>query len=142
MGFVNRLSRFRTGGEAKTRRMVVVAVTASRRNLVSHRFRRTLLPWLMIVPLLVHAADGCKLTRLVSVPITMDGLRPTVEAQINGSPALFMLDSGAFWSMLTPAAAKQYHVALGLQPHPRNVDPGSWRQHQCRGYLGEELHAR
>ena len=28
----------------------------------------------------------------------------SVEAQINGSPALFTLDSGAFWSMLTPAS--------------------------------------
>jgi len=44
------------------------------------------------VPLLAHAADGCKLNRTAALPITMDGLRPTVEAQINGSPALFTLE--------------------------------------------------
>src|SRR6266404_5216633 len=50
----------------------------------------------------------CKLARLVELPVTMDGARPTITAQINGTDALFALDSGAFWSMLTPAAAEQY----------------------------------
>jgi tetratricopeptide (TPR) repeat protein/predicted aspartyl protease len=76
------------------------------------QLRITLLSLLLAAPVLVHAADGCKLGRLVEVPITMDGLRPTVEAQINGSPALFTLDSGAFWSTLTPAAAQQYQLRL------------------------------
>src|SRR6202012_2077102 len=65
---------------------------------------------LLILPLLAHAADGCKLQRLASLPVTMDGLRPTVDAQINGSPALFTLDSGAFWSTLSPASAQQYQL--------------------------------
>ena len=71
-----------------------------------------LLSLLLVVPLLTHAADGCKLNRLAVLPVTMDGLRPTVEAQINGSPALFTLDSGAFWSMLSPASAQQYALRL------------------------------
>jgi tetratricopeptide (TPR) repeat protein/predicted aspartyl protease len=65
---------------------------------------------LLAVPLLAHAADGCKLNRLAVLPVTMSGLRPTVEAQINGRPALFTLDSGAFWSTLTPASAKEYEL--------------------------------
>ena len=84
-------------------------------NSVSHRSQRgnpLLLLLLLIVPLLAHAADDCKLNRLVVLPVAMDGLRPTVEAQINGSPALFTLDSGAFWSMLTPASAQQYQLRL------------------------------
>lgn len=72
----------------------------------------SLLSLLLIVPLLGHATGGCKLGQLASVPITMDGLRPTVESQINGSPALLALDSGAFWSMLTPAAAQQYQLRV------------------------------
>jgi tetratricopeptide (TPR) repeat protein/predicted aspartyl protease len=78
----------------------------------------TFLSLLLLVPLLAQAAGGCKLDRLVSVPITMDGLRPTVEGQINGSPALFVLDSGAFWSMLTPAAAQQYQLHLDYKRAP------------------------
>jgi tetratricopeptide (TPR) repeat protein/predicted aspartyl protease len=82
-------------------------------NSVSHRPQRgtpLILLLLLVVPLLAHAANNCKLNRLVVLPVTMDGLRPTVEAQINGVPALFTLDSGAFWSMLTPASAQQYQL--------------------------------
>jgi tetratricopeptide (TPR) repeat protein/predicted aspartyl protease len=87
---------------------------------VSHSPLRgtTLLSLLLIVPLLAHAADRCKLNRLAVVPITMNGLRPTVEAQINGSPVLFTLDSGAFWSMITPASAKQYQLRLDYDRVP------------------------
>jgi len=87
---------------------------------VSHRCLRgiTLLSLLLIVPLLAHPAERCKLNRLAVVPITMDGLRPTVEAQINGKPALFTLDSGAFWSMLSPASAQQYQLRLDYDRVP------------------------
>lgn len=77
-----------------------------------------LLSLLLVAPTLAHAADGCKLNRLAVVPVTMDGLRPTVEAQINGSPALFTLDSGAFWSMLSPASAQQYALRLDYKRVP------------------------
>jgi tetratricopeptide (TPR) repeat protein/predicted aspartyl protease len=88
---------------------------------VSHRPQRgttLLLSLLLVIPTLVHAAAGCKLNRLASLPVTMDGLRPTVEAQINGSPALFTLDSGAFWSMLSPASAQQYALRLDYNRVP------------------------
>jgi tetratricopeptide (TPR) repeat protein/predicted aspartyl protease len=88
---------------------------------VSHRPQRgntLLLSLLLVVPLLAHAADGCKLNRLAVLPVTMDGLRPTVEAQINGAPALFTLDSGAFWSMISPASARQYQLRLDYDRLP------------------------
>jgi tetratricopeptide (TPR) repeat protein len=90
-------------------------------NPVSHRLQRgttLLLSLLLVAPLLAHAADGCKLNRLAVLPVTMDGLRPTVEAQINGAPALFTLDSGAFWSMLSPASAQQYALRLDYNRVP------------------------
>jgi tetratricopeptide (TPR) repeat protein/predicted aspartyl protease len=82
---------------------------------VSHRSQSgttLLLSLLLVVPHLALAADKCKLNRLAVLPVTMDGLRPTVEAQINGTPALFTLDSGAFWSMISPASAQQYQLRL------------------------------
>ena len=82
---------------------------------MSHHPKRgttLLLSLLLVVPLLAHAADGCKLNRLAVLAVTMNGLRPTVEAQINGAPALFTLDSGAFWSTISPASAKQYQLRL------------------------------
>lgn len=44
------------------------------------------------------------------MPVTMNGLRPTLTAQINGVNALFTLDSGAWWSHISPAAAEQYQL--------------------------------
>jgi tetratricopeptide (TPR) repeat protein/predicted aspartyl protease len=87
---------------------------------VSHRHLRViaLASLILAVPFLAHAAGDCKLNRLAVLPVTMDGLRPTVAAQINGAPALFTLDSGAFWSSLTPASAQEYglHVDYGRFP--------------------------
>ncbi len=89
-------------------------------NSVVQRAQRgiALLSLLLIVPRLAHATGGCRLAQLASVPITMNGLRPTVEAQINGSPALLALDSGAFWSMLSPAAAQQYQLHVDFNRAP------------------------
>ena len=63
------------------------------------------------------SAGQCQLQRL-EVPITMNGLRPTLTARINGVDAVFMLDSGAFWSSLSPAAAEQYHLRLDANKLP------------------------
>jgi len=45
--------------------------------------------------------------RVVSV-----GLKPLVHAGINGTDALFLADSGAFFSLITPAAAAQFKLRL------------------------------
>lgn len=66
---------------------------------------------LLHLPLTVHAGQ-CTVTRLAELPVTMKGMRPTITAQINGKDALFTLDSGAFWSSLTPAAAQQYQLRV------------------------------
>lgn len=57
-------------------------------------------------------AGDCQLAKIAELPVTMDGLRPTTMAKINGEDALFAIDSGAFWSMLTPAAAAQYKLRV------------------------------
>jgi tetratricopeptide (TPR) repeat protein len=40
----------------------------------------------------------------------MSGLKPMVHAQINGQDVLLVVDSGAFFSLLTPAAAAQFQL--------------------------------
>lgn len=42
----------------------------------------------------------------------MEGMEPLVHAAINGQDALFVADSGAFFSMLTPAAAREFNLRL------------------------------
>ncbi|MBV8146425.1 MAG: aspartyl protease family protein, partial [Gammaproteobacteria bacterium] len=62
----------------------------------------------------VAAGEPCKLVRLAELPVTMEGMRPLVHASIDGKDAVFIADSGAFFSMLTPAAAREFN--LHLQP--------------------------
>lgn len=58
------------------------------------------------------AAEPCKLGRVAELPVTMENRQPLVHAAINGKDALFVADSGAFFSTLTPAAAKQFNLPL------------------------------
>jgi len=44
--------------------------------------------------------------------VTMEDMQPLVHAAINGKDALFIADSGAFFSMLSPAAAHQFNLTL------------------------------
>jgi len=60
--------------------------------------------------------------RVAELPITMEGLRPTILVQFNGRDARLMLDSGAFFSMISAAAAAQYN--LRLTPAPSGLRVG------------------
>jgi tetratricopeptide (TPR) repeat protein/predicted aspartyl protease len=83
----------------------------------------TLLVALATVPLTGFAAD-CKLGTIAELAVTMNGLRPMVSAQINGVDAQFIADSGAFYSMISPASAAE----LKLHTTPSHI--------QIRGVTG------
>jgi tetratricopeptide (TPR) repeat protein len=59
-----------------------------------------------------ESAASCKLSKLAEFPVTMNGLQPLIHAQINGKDAMFIADSGAFYSMITPGSAAQYNLKL------------------------------
>jgi tetratricopeptide (TPR) repeat protein/predicted aspartyl protease len=65
-----------------------------------------------------HAAfaDGCKLLKFAEFPIAMGGLRPLMTARINDVDVQFVLDSGAFYSMISSASAAQ--LKLRTSPAP------------------------
>lgn len=63
------------------------------------------LAWLIGLP---AVASQCNIQLLPSVPVTMQGLRPMVSTRINGRKARFIIDTGAFWSMLSPAAEAEF----------------------------------
>src|SRR5512146_1303526 len=65
----------------------------------------------------VAALADCKVGRIAELPVTMNGLRPMVTAKINGADAQFLADSGAFFSLISPASAEEYHLASS----PTNV---------------------
>jgi tetratricopeptide (TPR) repeat protein/predicted aspartyl protease len=63
----------------------------------------------------------CSLKRVAELPITMEGLRPTIAVQFNGKPANLVLDSGAFYSSISAATAAQYGLKLGPAPFGLHV---------------------
>jgi hypothetical protein len=63
------------------------------------------------------ALADCRLFKVAELPVTMSGLQPLVPAKINGADASFIADSGAFYSIIGPAAAAQYGLKLHRAPH-------------------------
>jgi tetratricopeptide (TPR) repeat protein len=61
-------------------------------------------------------ADRCKLAKIVEFPITMVGMRPLMTARINDIDVQFVVDSGAFFSTISPASAVQ--LKLSTSPAP------------------------
>jgi len=63
------------------------------------------------------AADShCKLAKLAEFPITMRGQRPLMTAGINGTDVQFMVDSGAFYSIISPASASELKLETHFAP--------------------------
>jgi tetratricopeptide (TPR) repeat protein len=80
------------------------------RGAASRRLRALLLTTALLE---TAAAFGkCSLALLPEMPVTMQGLVPTVHAQINYTDALFIADSGAFSNMVTPAAAADFKMRM------------------------------
>lgn len=56
------------------------------------------------------ALAACRLEGAAAVPVTMAGLRPTVHASLNGRDAVFVIDSGAVSSAVSPEAVERYRL--------------------------------
>ena len=63
----------------------------------------------------------CQVGKVVELPITMAGLVPLVPVKINGKDAKFILDSGAFYSMMSAATAAEYELKLKAAPDGLSV---------------------
>jgi tetratricopeptide (TPR) repeat protein len=62
------------------------------------------------------AAGRCRLIMFPLLPVSMEGLRPVITANINGVDARFMVDTGSFFDFLSPAAAEQFKLPLSYAP--------------------------
>jgi len=65
----------------------------------------------------VQAAEGCTLGRVAELPIAMSGTRPIITAKINNQDARFVLDSGAFFSLMSAATAAEFNLRLRTAPY-------------------------
>jgi predicted aspartyl protease/Tfp pilus assembly protein PilF len=52
----------------------------------------------------------CRIQQIATFPVTMEGMAPTVTAKVNGAPLRFVLDSGAFYSVINPEVARRYKL--------------------------------
>jgi tetratricopeptide (TPR) repeat protein len=52
----------------------------------------------------------CTLGRMAELAVTMSDGKPLVAAEINGADAMFVADSGAFYSMVSPASAAEFKL--------------------------------
>ena len=82
-----------------------------------HRRRAVAALLAALLPAPVVAA--CQISKFVEIPVTMEGRRPVVTAQINGRDARLILDSGAFFSTIAQANALEYGLSV------RPVAPGA-----------------
>jgi tetratricopeptide (TPR) repeat protein len=58
------------------------------------------------------AQAGCALNDVAALAVTMIGPRPTVHASIDGKDAVFLVDTGAFASVISPEAADRRHLRV------------------------------
>src|ERR1017187_5045968 len=70
----------------------------------------------LALPILAHA--GCQI-RTLELPVKMVGSRAVATVGINGTPVPLTVDSGAFFSFLTDAAAAQLKLRLRRNPDLR-----------------------
>jgi len=59
------------------------------------------------------ASAACILHKIGELPVTMDGLTPTVTVKINGAEARMIADSGSWFGQLTPQAAARLKLRIG-----------------------------
>jgi tetratricopeptide (TPR) repeat protein/predicted aspartyl protease len=58
----------------------------------------------------------CKVGRLAELAVTMIDMKPMVMAKINGVDAMFAADSGAFYSVISPAGAAEFKLKTHAAP--------------------------
>ncbi|MGN6374419.1 MAG: aspartyl protease family protein [Sphingomonas sp.] len=64
-----------------------------------------------------QAADNkCTVDQLLELPVTMEGRQPTVPVTINGHQTRLLADSGAFFSTVPEATAREYGLKLSPAP--------------------------
>jgi tetratricopeptide (TPR) repeat protein/predicted aspartyl protease len=66
------------------------------------------------------ARAACHLGKIAELPVTMTDLQPLVAARINDAEAVFLAESGAFYSQITPAKAAEF--GLHLDPAPYGLE--------------------
>jgi tetratricopeptide (TPR) repeat protein/predicted aspartyl protease len=74
-----------------------------------------------------RAQAACQLARYAELPVTISNARAFVAGSVNGVNTSFFADSGAFFSMISAAAARRFNIRLEPLPYGmqvRGIDGG------------------
>lgn len=71
---------------------------------------------LLLTGMAAPAGAECVMTKVAEAPVTMSDLRPTVTVKVNGHDAVFFIDSGAFFSTISPEGAARFGLVKGPLP--------------------------
>ena len=66
------------------------------------------------------AAAKCSVANFAVLNVTMQGTKAMTDAEINGHSVRFIVDSGAFFSVIAPATAREF--GLSVDPMPANFE--------------------
>jgi len=77
------------------------------------------------------ARAACQVGKVAELPATMDGMQAMTDARINGKDVRFVIDSGAFWSVISPGSARE--LGLSVEPLP------GWIMRGINGEAGMSL---
>ena len=86
-----------------------------------------------------EAAAACVFQKMVEVPVTMDGLRPHVQAKINGHDVVLMVDSGAFFSVLEDDAAAKFGMKSSPAPFGLEVRGIGGASHAANAVVAQDF---
>ncbi|MFI4966270.1 MAG: aspartyl protease family protein [Caulobacterales bacterium] len=78
------------------------------------------------------ASAACQFQKIVEVPVTMDGLRPTITAKINGQDAKFLVDTGAFFGAVSPDTAAKYNMKRTVAPFGLTLEAVGGAKHDAQ----------
>ena len=70
----------------------------------------------------VALAAGCRIARQPAVQLTVKNLEPLVSARVNGHLAQFMIDTGAYWSMISPQARSEFGLPDATRVSGMRID--------------------
>jgi tetratricopeptide (TPR) repeat protein/predicted aspartyl protease len=76
------------------------------------------LPGVLFLPFLSHAE--CK-RAAVDLPVTISGTRALIDTKINNQDVRLMVDTGAFFSMISAAMAQELKLKVGPAPYGLQV---------------------
>lgn len=59
---------------------------------------------------------NCTVGRIAELPATMDDMQAMTDAKVNGKNVRFIIDSGAFWSVISPGSARELGLSVEALP--------------------------